>query len=61
MLAFESSNSSWPEPPTALLVVRSLFNSAQPQLVVTNIIGVFIDDVAGGNVTGYFVTPPPRW
>jgi hypothetical protein len=36
----------------------SLINSGQPQLVVTNVIGVFIDGVVGGKVTGYLVSLP---
>ena len=31
----------------------SLINSGRPQLVITNFIGVFIDGVVGGQVTGY--------
>ena len=34
----------------------SLINSGQPWLVITNFIGVFIDGVVGGKVTGY-ITP----
>jgi hypothetical protein len=35
---------------------RSLINSGQPWLLITNFIGVFIDGVVGGKVTGY-ITP----
>jgi len=34
----------------------SLINSGQPSLVVTNFVGVFIDGVVGGKVTGYITT-----
>jgi hypothetical protein len=40
------------------LFEASLINSGQPQLVITNVIGVFIDGVVGGNVTGYLVALP---
>ena len=40
------------------LFERSLINSGQPSLVVTNFIGVFIDGVVGGKVTGYITTLP---
>lgn len=36
----------------------SLINAGQPQLVVTNIIGVFIDGIVGGKVTGYLAALP---
>jgi hypothetical protein len=36
----------------------SLINSGQPELVITNVIGVFIDGVVGGKVTGYIVALP---
>jgi len=35
-----------------------LINDGQPQLVVTNMIGVFIDGIVGGKVTGYLTTLP---
>jgi hypothetical protein len=35
-----------------------LTNGGQPQLVVTNIIGVFIDGIVGGKVTGYLTALP---
>ena len=40
------------------LFERSLINSGQPWLVVTNFIGVFIDGVVGGKVTGYITAIP---
>jgi len=40
------------------LFERSLINSGQPSLVVTNFIGVFIDGVVGGKVTGYITALP---
>jgi hypothetical protein len=36
----------------------SLINSGQPSLVITNFIGVFIDGVVGGKVTGYITALP---
>jgi hypothetical protein len=36
----------------------SLSNAGQPQLVVTNLIGVFIDGVIGGKVVGYLTALP---
>jgi hypothetical protein len=36
----------------------TLMMSGQPQLVVTNVIGVFIDGVVGGRVTGYLTRLP---
>jgi hypothetical protein len=40
------------------LFEASLLNSGQPQLVITNVIGVFIDGVVGGKVTGYVAALP---
>jgi hypothetical protein len=36
----------------------SMINGGQPQLVVTNVIGVFIDGIVGGKVTGYLTALP---
>jgi hypothetical protein len=38
---------------------RSWWHGGQPVLMVTNYVGVFIDGIAGGKVTGYITTP--RW
>jgi hypothetical protein len=38
----------------------SLINGGQPELVVTNFIGVFIDGIADGKVTGYLTSLPGR-
>jgi hypothetical protein len=35
-----------------------LSNAGQPRLVVTNLIGVFIDGVIGGKVVGYLTALP---
>jgi hypothetical protein len=40
------------------LFEASLLNSGQPQLVITNVIGVFIDGVVGGKVTGFVAALP---
>ena len=37
---------------------RSWWHGGQPILVLTNIVGVFIDGVVGAKVTGYVTTPP---
>ena len=37
---------------------RSLLNGGRPQLVATNIFGVFIDGIVDGKVTGYLTTLP---
>ena len=35
-----------------------LIKDGRPQLVVTNMIGVFIDGIVGGKVTGYLTALP---
>ena len=40
------------------LFEASVINGGQPQLVVTNLIGVFIDGIVGGKVTGYLTALP---
>jgi hypothetical protein len=35
-----------------------MIHGGQPELVVTNVIGVFIDGIVGGQVTGYLTTLP---
>jgi hypothetical protein len=37
---------------------RGLINDGQPQLKATNLIGVFIDGIVGGKVTGYLTVLP---
>jgi hypothetical protein len=37
---------------------RSWWPGGQPSLQATNIVGVFIDGLVGGKVTGYITTPP---
>jgi len=41
-----------------LFYERSWWHGGQPQLVLTNVVSVFIDGVVGGKVTGYVTTPP---
>jgi len=36
----------------------SVINAGQPELVITNMIGVFIDGIVGGKVTGYLTALP---
>lgn len=37
---------------------RSWWPGGQPILLVSNIVGVFVDGIVGGKVTGYVTTPP---